>query len=73
MCLAHVLDPGIDFTVYLLTGLPLLPGAVQVTFACALPAVARTSPGAKGTPGLTLAGAEVVPKPSLLRAFTVTV
>ena len=33
MRLVHVLDPGIDFTVYLLMGLPLLAGAVQATFA----------------------------------------
>ena len=55
MCPVHVLDPGIDFTVYLLIGLPLLAGAVQVTLARALPPAALTSLGAKGTPGFTLA------------------
>ncbi len=54
---------------------PLLPGAVKLTVACALPAVADTAVGAPGTvAGVTLLeAAEAALWPEPLVAFTVKV
>ena len=54
---------------------PLLPGAVNVTDACALPPVAVPIVGAPGTvAGVTLLdAAEAAPVPALLVAVTVKV
>ena len=54
---------------------PLLPGAVKVTDAVVLPAVAEPMVGAPGTPsGVTLLdAADAAPRPTLFVAFTVKV
>jgi hypothetical protein len=47
--------PALDVTIYEVTRLPFEAGAVKLTFAWALPAVAVTSVGAAGTvAGITL-------------------
>ena len=54
---------------------PFDAGAVQLTFACAFPAIALTAVGAPGTvAGITLLdGADAAPMPMLLLAVTVKV
>ena len=68
--------PGLEVTVYDVMVLPpLLPGAVKVTLACALPPVAVPMVGAPGTvAGVTLLdAADAAPVPALLVAVTVKV
>jgi len=69
-----LMPPGDDVTVYEVTGEPPFDaGAVNVTAACALPAVAMPIVGAPGTvPGVTrFEGAEAGPLPAALVAVTV--
>lgn len=68
--------PGLDVTVYEAIALPpAFVGAVQLTVACALPAVALTPVGAPGVAeGVTaLEGADAGPVPIALVAVTVKV
>jgi hypothetical protein len=64
-------------TVYPVMGLPLSPGAVQLTVAWAFPAVAVTAAGAPGDPltvGVTaFEGADTGPAPTEFVAYTVNV
>src|SRR3954464_13067919 len=71
-----VRPPGEEVTVYPVMALPPLDaGAVQLTLACALPAVAVTPVGAPGTPRGTIAadGADADPAPAALLAKTIKV
>ena len=69
-----VMLPGLDVTVYEVTGLPPFEaGGVKLTVACALPTVAVPIVGAPGTvAGVTLFdAADAGPVPITLVAFTV--
>ena len=70
-----VAPPGLAVTVYEVMALPPVPGAVKVTEACALPAVAVPMVGAPGTvAGVTLLdAADAAPVPTLFVAVTVKV
>ena len=74
-----VFPPGFDVTLYEVIALPPLDaGAVKLTLACALPAVAVTPVGAPGTVagalGVTaLEAADAAPVPTALIACTVNV
>ena len=70
-----VAPPGAAVTTYWVMVAPPLFGAVQVTVACALPAVAETLVGAPGTvAGVTeLDGVDAGPVPAALVAVTVNV
>ena len=67
-----LMPPGEDVTVYDVIGEPPLEaGAVNVTVACPLPAVAVPIVGAPGTaPGVTLTAAEAGPVPAAFVAVT---
>ena len=71
-----VKPPGLEVTVYpVIAAPPVLPGAVHVTVACVLPAVADTEVGAEDTVAGTTAAeaAEAVETPRTLVAVTVNV
>ena len=74
-----VAPPGLAVTVYpVITDPPSEDGAVQVTVACVLPAVAETLVGTPGTveraPGVTaLEDEDALPSPTLLVAVTTNV
>ena len=71
-----VIPPGLEVTVYEVMALPPFDaGAVKLTIAWALPAVAVTPVGAPGGPtGVTLfEGLDAGPDPSAFVAFTVKV
>jgi hypothetical protein len=74
-----VMPPGLEVTTYVvIVEPPLFAGGVNVTVACALPAVALTAVGAPGVPigavGVTaFEGADGALVPTLLVAVTVNV
>jgi hypothetical protein len=69
---AQVFAPGVMVTEYLVIGLPLVTGAVQLTVISPTPGVPITRVGARGAPTTTGAEADAGLWPLAFRAVTVT-